>query len=383
VITGLQALALLALFAWVGLAVFRGGFWRLREWLPDAPPPVHPPAVAVLIPARNEAATIGAAVTSLLGQDYRGFVRVTVIDDESADATAAEARVGAGDGAADRLAVIAGTPPPPGWTGKLWALEQGLRSLPPADEVPYVLFTDADIVHAPDTLSRLVAKAEAESYDLVSLMVRLACAAPWERLLIPAFVFFFRMLYPFHWVNGAGRTAGAAGGCILLRRDALAHAGGLGSISAAVIDDCALAQTIKAAGGRLWLGLARDSVSLRRYTHLRGAWAMVRRSAFTQLRHSALALAATLVGLVAVYVAPPLVLITWPLHNDAAAALAAGTAWLAMAVLYFPMVRYYGLGTAHALTLPVAAAFYGAMTADSALAHWRGQGARWKGRSYP
>ncbi len=382
-ITGLEALSLFSFAVWIWLAGLRGGFWRLREWLPEGLTPTPVPAVAVLIPARNEAETVGAAVKSMLAQNYQGAVTVTVIDDESTDGTADAARDAAVGTEGERLRIITGTPPREGWTGKLWALDQGLAKLPSMHRVPYVLFIDADTVHGPETLSRLVAKAQAEGRDLVSLMVRLSCESRWERLLIPAFVFFFRMLYPFARVNGTGPVAAAAGGCVLIRREALKSSGGLGVIRGAVIDDCALAAAIKRTGGRLWLGLSRESTSLRRYAHLGEAWDMVRRSAFTQLRHSILALLVTLFGLAVVIVAPPLVFVSWPLHNDILAALVAGSAWVLMAAVYLPSIRFYGLGPAYALALPLAAALFGLMTLDSARVHWQGDGARWKDRSYP
>jgi hopene-associated glycosyltransferase HpnB len=381
----LAIVAAAALAAWIYLVLFHGGFWRADQRLPRAgalPAPARWPEIVTVIPARNEAATIGAALESLLRQDYPGRLRVVMVDDGSDDGTAAAAGAAADAlGAADRLTVLTAPPLPPGWSGKLWAVHNGLAAVP--DGTRYVLLTDADIVHGPDTVRRLVAKAESGGgFDLVSLMVRLHCASFAERLLIPAFVFFFQKLYPFPWVNDRGRrTAGAAGGCMLVRRAALARAGGIAAIRHALIDDCALAAAIKRTGP-VWLGLADDSASLRRYPGIGEIWRMVARTAYTQLRHSPLLVAGTVLGMALLYLAPPLALAAGALAGDWLAAALGGGAYALMLLAYRPTWRLYrGADPALAL-LPVAALLYTAMTVDSALQHGRGKGGAWKGRTY-
>ena len=279
----LTILAAVSLAVWLYLLFGHGGFWRADQRL-DAPGDVIGawPAVAAVVPARNEAAVIGQTLRSLLAQDYPGDLVVIVVDDESDDGTAAVAR-----GAGDRVVVVGGVARPAGWVGKTWALAQGVEAAAAAaPEARYLWFSDADIEHGPGVLRALVAKAEVRRLDLVSLMARLHCASAWERLLIPAFVFFFQMLYPFRRVNDPARaTAAAAGGCMLVRRAALAAAGGLDAIAGELIDDCALARALKP-GGPIWLGLATESRSVRPYAGLGDIWDMVARSAYTQLRHS-------------------------------------------------------------------------------------------------
>ena len=377
-IVGIAALSLLA---WIYLLGFRGGFWRLGERLdPSAPAPPSWPEVVAVVPARDEAPTIAACLESLLAQDYPGRLSVVLVDDNSGDGTGAIAsRIAEAD---RRVSVVAGSPLPAGWTGKPWALLQGVaRAAETAPDARYYFFTDADVVHPPGTLRALVAKAESDGRELVSLMVRLNCATKWERLLIPAFVFFFRMLFPFAWVNDPARaTAAAAGGCVLVRTSTLNRAGGLAAIRGTLIDDCALAHAIKRSGGRLWLGLAESSRSLRVYTRLSDVWGMVARTAYTQLRHSPLLLLATVLGMIVLHLAPPLTLAALPLHGSGPAAALAALAWLLMAAAYVPTVAYYRQPWPLAASLPVAAVLYVAMTVDSALRHWRGQGGGWKGR---
>ncbi len=376
------AAALMALAAWLYLVLFRDRFWRADQRVDRrAPAPARWPAVVAVIPARDEAAHIGSSVASLLGQDYAGPFRVVVVDDSSADGTAdAARRAAAGDA---RLEVIAGRKLAPGWTGKLWAVAQGLEHaaalLPDAR---YVLLTDADVVHAPDGLSRLVATAEGGGMDLVSLMVRLNCSHPWERLLIPAFVFFFQMLYPFPAVNDpARRLAAAAGGCMLARRDALTRIGGVKSIRDRVIDDCALAAAIKR-GGRIWLGLADDTRSLRAYDGLGGIWRMVARTAFVQLGNSLTLVAAAAIAMVLVYLAPPAAVIAGVVTGDGAALAAGAAGWALMALCYRPTLADYGEPAWRALLLPAAALLYTCMMADSARRSLIGGGNPWKGRRY-
>ncbi len=384
-------LAVLSLAAWLYLIFLRGGFWRADQRLAPAPPPEAGwPAVVALVPARDEAPLIARTMRALLAQDYAGTFAVVLIDEDSSDGTADAARTAAGDGG--RLVVVPATSLPAGWTGKLWALAQGVERA--AEELPgarYLLFSDADIEHDPEVLRGLVARAEADRLDLVSLMALLRCRAPWERLLVPAFVFFFQKLYPFPWVNDPARAAAAAaGGCVLLRRDALAAAGGLEAIGGALIDDCALARAIKHSGstsgsgvprGAIWLGLTTTTRSVRPYAGLAGIWRMVARSASTQLRHSALLLVIAVFGMVVAYLGPPVALIGGAAAGGWPGALLGAAAWLLMAAAYGPTLRLYGQSPAGALLLPAAAVLYTLMTVDSALRHWRGRGGVWKGRA--
>lgn len=347
------------------------------------------PAVVGLVPARNEADAVASTVQSLLQQDYAGRLDVILIDDHSADATAETAMAAAeAAGGAERFHPVTARPLPPGWSGKVWALAEGLAAAERiAPEAPYLWLGDADITYEPDCLRRLVTKAGRRRLDLVSLMVMLSCRSVWERLLIPAFVYFFQKLYPFAWVNDPRRrTAAAAGGCILLRRDALARVGGFASIRSALIDDCSLARRIKdtrpsdpAAGG-IWLGLTTQARSLRPYRGLSGIWRMVARTAFTQLDHSALVLAGTAVGMILTYLVPPLVVLAYPLHGDGRAALLALMAWSLMTLSMLPVLKLYDVPRAYAFALPLSAALYTAMAVDSAVRHWRGRGGPWKGR---
>jgi hopene-associated glycosyltransferase HpnB len=381
----LLAIALLSLLIWICLIVFRGGFWRSDERLaPDPAVRAAWPAVAAIVPARNEADVIAESLTSLLEQDYPGHLAVILVDDHSDDATAAVARAAAVRSRhPERFSLLPAAPLPKGWTGKLWALHQGTQA--PAARADFIWLSDADIAQPPEALRRLVAKAEDETRDLVSLMVALRCASLWERLLIPPFIYFFQKLYPFAWAKDPRKaTAAAAGGCILLRRDALARIGGLAAIRDALIDDCALAAAVKAsrpAGGNgIWLGLATEARSLRPYAGLGEIGAMVARTAYTQLHHQPLLLAGTLLGMVLTYLVPPLVLLAYPWHHQAAAALAAGLAWLLMSLSLLPTLKLYGQPAWLAPLLPLAAGLYSAMTFDSAWRHWRGVGGQWKGR---
>ena len=315
-------IALASLTAWAVLLFGRGGFWRIES--PPAPPaPAEWPEVVAVIPARDEADGIAATIRSLLTQDYPGRLTVIVVDDSSSDGTADIARAAG----SDRLTVLTGDELPRGWTGKVWAMEQGVRlAAEIAPDAAYVLFTDADIAHAPNQLAALVARAEADGLDLASVMVRLNCASLPERALIPAFVFFFRMLYPFRRVADRRSTvAGAAGGVMLARRSAIEGIGGMAALKGALIDDCSFARLIKAQGGRLWLGLAEQTRSLRVYHGWAEPWNMIARSAYDQLDHSPLLLVGTVLAMGLVFVAPPLL------------ALATGLcpAWLAWAAMTF------------------------------------------------
>ena len=321
-----------------------------------------------------------AACARCSPRTIRGPSRSLLVDDQSEDATAARANaLAAGDA---RLALVRAPARPDGWVGKMWAVHTGVaeaaRRRPDAE---YWLLTDADVEHTPGNLRRLVAKARNERLDLVSLMVRLHCERGFERLLVPAFVYFFQKLYPFPRINDPrSRTAGAAGGCMLVRADALTRAGGIEAIRGEIIDDCALGKALKARG-RIWVGLAPSEYSFRPYPRLADVWGMVARSAYTQLRHSPLLLAGAVLGLVLVYLVPPLLALGWPLHGSAATALPALAAWGLMAWTFQPTLRDYGRSRWLGLALPVAGALYLAMTVDSARRHHRGRGAEWKGRA--
>ncbi|MEM1343726.1 MAG: glycosyltransferase [Pseudomonadota bacterium] len=377
---------ILALAAWAALLLAHHGFWRADQRLVEAPaPPVWPEIVAV-IPARDEAATIAEVLGALSASTYPGRLRVIVVDDASTDATpvlvAEAARAGARP-----IHLVAGQALRPGWSGKLNALDTGIEAaVRLAPGARYLLLTDADIRHAPDTATRLVALAEARGLALVSLMARLDARGVWGRLLIPAFVFFFQKLYPFGAVNTPkSRIAGAAGGCILLSRQALEETGGIAAMASALIDDCTLAARIKTGPPRraIWLALAREeAVSLRDNRALSSIWTMVARTAFTQLRHSGLMLAGSVAGMVLVYLAGPLAVLSWPWHGQAVAAGCGALAWGLSTLAYRPTLALWGFHPAWALTLPLAALLYTAMTLDSARRHWFGRGAVWKGRSY-
>jgi hopene-associated glycosyltransferase HpnB len=381
-----------AAVVWAYLAAGHGGYWRARQWLPRSAghrEPARWPEVTAVIPARNEAAMLPAALPTLLGQDYPGTLTVLLVDDCSADGTAEVAReVGRRLGRPGRdLRVVAGQPLPAGWAGKVWAMAQGLAAAGAGGAPEYVLFTDADIAWAPGALRDLVRAAEADDRDMVSQMARLRTATEWERVIVPAFVYFFAQLYPFARVNSPrSRTAAAAGGCMLVRREALERAGGLAEIRGARIDDVALGQVIKRQRGRCWLGLSTDVVSVRPYPRLADLWQMVARSAYIQLGYSPWLLAGTVAGLLFIYVLPPAGAITGlaaglgtgPAVLTAAAGLAG---WALMSLTYLPMLRLYRLSPLRALTLPLIALLYAAMTVDSARRHYLGSGAEWKGRT--
>ncbi len=382
-------LTLLAVLAWIYLLLGRHGFWRAEPHLERCPNMIEgAPAVAVIIPARDEAPTIGTAVRSLLALDYEGRVDVIVVDDQSSDQTAAIVRALVPEAGPSRsLTLIANSDRPAGWSGKLWAIKTGLDDLDARVGTPTILLlTDADIAHDRGNLSALVQKMVNERLDLASVMVRLRHQSFWERLLIPPFIFFFQMLYPFPAVNDPqSQVAGAAGGCILLSRDALSDAGGIKAIHGDLIDDVALARSIKSrpnGEGRVWLGHADHTVSLRAYEGISSIWQMVVRTADTQLGHSLFKLAGTVAGMAVIYLLPPLAAITWPLHQEHALGISALLGWLMMIFAYRPTQKLYGGSISWALFLPIAALLYTIMTIDSARRFRLGRGGVWKGRAF-
>jgi hopene-associated glycosyltransferase HpnB len=394
------AIAAISFSIWLYLFVAHGNFWNLRPFDDDEvmhPAPSSWPTVTAVIPARNEAETIAQTIASLAQQNYPGKFSIVIVDDHSEDATAKLARESAltNPDALAQVTVLSAPLLQPGWTGKLSALNAGVvhvtreAEASAAPQTAYFWFTDADIVHAPDTLTRLVARAEQHNLDLTSLMVLLRAQTLPERFLIPPFLFFFLMLYPPAKIaNPKSQTAGAAGGCILIRRDALDRIGGLAAIRNEVIDDCALARAVKNSApatntsasipaSKIWMGLTRKSHSLRAYTTFAEIRDMIARTAFTQLRYSALLLIGTLLGLAITYLAPIALLFA----HDTATRLVALTTWLIMSLLFLPTVRFYRISTHWAATLPLAATFYAAATALSATRYWTNRGAQWKGRS--
>jgi hopene-associated glycosyltransferase HpnB len=371
----LLCLSLLSFAIWIYLLGFHGGFWRSGLALPRRAASGRARVVAI-VPARDEAESIGQCIGSLLAQKYAGELAVILVDDNSTDGTG---EIAASLDGGDRLTILRGASLEPGWSGKLWAVHQGLAQKK-VGEADYILLTDADIEHAPEHVSMLVAKAEAERLDLVSEMVRLHCATWAERALIPAFVFFFQMLYPFRWAADPKKElAGAAGGTMLIRRAALDHIEGVSRIRGRLIDDCALAQQIKNSGGRIWLGHADDTVSLRVYADWREIWAMIARTAYEQLNRSPLRLLGCILGMGVVYCAPPMLALMsqgWPRVLGLAA-------WLLMAAGFQPTLRRYRRSPLWGLALPVIALFYLAATVASALRYAAGCGGGWKNRVYP
>jgi hopene-associated glycosyltransferase HpnB len=369
----------IAIGAWIYLLLGRGFFWLARERDDrDLPPePASWPAVTAVVPARNEVDVIAHSVAGLLRQDYPGAFQVVLVDDASDDGTGEQAEAAADRlDRADRLTVLRGRPLPKGWTGKLWAISQGLEQASQRSPA-YIWITDADIAHDPATLRRLVARAESRTLLLVSLMARLQTGTWPEKLLIPAFVFFFDMLFPFAWVNDPARkVAAAAGGCMLVRRDALAAAGGIEAIRGEIIDDCALGARMKAQGP-IWLGLTQTSVSLRPYRTVAEIGRMVARSAYAQLRYSPWLLAGTLIGMSLIYLAAPVL----ALAGSGDARWLGLAAWAMMAASFQPMLRYDRLSPLWGLALPLIGALYTLFTVQSAIQVWRGRGGMWKGRS--
>ncbi|MFJ9626964.1 glycosyltransferase [Streptomyces sp. NPDC101175] len=374
--------AAVSLAAWLWLLLCQGFFWRTDVRLPARSEPDDWPSVCVVVPARDEAAVLPRSLPSLLAQDYPGRAEIFLVDDGSSDGTGALARELARTHGGLPLIVDSPGEPPAGWTGKLWAVRHGVEAAR-ARGPEYLLLTDADIAHAPDSLRELVAAARTGGFDVVSLMARLRVESVWERLVVPAFVYFFAQLYPFRRIGRKGaRTAAAAGGCVLVRADTAERARIPDAIRHAVIDDVALARAVKGGGGHIWLGLAERVDSVRPYPRLHDLWRMVSRSAYAQLRHNPLLLLGTVVGLALVYLVPPVALFVGLGTGSTGAALLGGLAWLVMAGTYLPMLRYYGQPWWLAPLLPCTALLYLFMTVDSAVQHYRGRGAAWKGRTY-
>ncbi|KYC41415.1 glycosyl transferase family 2 [Scytonema hofmannii PCC 7110] len=421
-------LSVLSLTIWIVLVSFWGQFWRCNQQFTrqETDLPMFP-SVCVVVPARNEADVLPISLRSLLTQDYPGSLSFVLVDDGSTDGTASVAfNIAQELNKSDQLKVLSAEPLPSGWTGKLWALHQGIQYTQTLKEPPdYFLLSDADIEHDALNVRSLVVKAQQENLELVSLMVKLRCEHFWEKLLIPAFVFFFQKLYPFPWVNDPTKpTAAAAGGCILISREALNEIGGIESIRTALIDDCTLAQAVKKRRlgigdkgehsilsspthhsplttppqmsspthhsplttppkkGRIWLGLTHSTYSLRPYTSLETIWNMVARTAFTQLHYSLGMLIVTLFGMILVYMVPPLCAITGAIAGNWIVAIVGLFGWLLMSYAYFPTVKFYSCSPLFAFCLSAIAFLYTLMTLDSALRHWQKRGGAWKGRVY-
>lgn len=368
-----------SLLIWFYLLLGHGRFWMVRRLVAgNFPQRTVPSSIVAIIPARNEAEVIGRSVRSLLRQSCTDALHIFIVDDNSTDGTAEAARRAAAESSAgDRLSVIAGLPLPQGWSGKLWAMQQGIEQalrLQPE----FLLLTDADIEHSPENVAMLAGIAESGGYDLVSLMVKLHCRSVAEKLLIPAFVFFFFLLYPPGWTRDPRRkTAGAAGGCMLIRPAALARAGGIAAIRQEIIDDCVLARAVKRSGGRVWLGLTEDTRSVRVYGSFAEIGRMIARTAFNQLRHSVWLLLGAVLGMLLVYVLPIALLVSGSGLLGAVGALA----YLLMIAAYLPMVRFYRLNPLWALALPLSALFYMGAAVHSAAKYWLGRGGEWKGRA--
>lgn len=397
-------LTLLSLATWIILLAFRGQFWQADQKLEASTTELAElPSVCAIIPARNEAELLPMSLRSLFLQDYPGNFSIILVDDQSTDDTGNVAKTVAQNlDKSSQLNVLSSQPLPPGWTGKLWAMEQGIRYAQTLTPQPdYFLLTDADIEHNSANIRQLISKAQQENFNLVSLMVLLRCQSFWEKLLIPAFVFFFQKLYPFRWVNDPkNTTAAAAGGCILIKRETLNSIGGISSVRHALIDDCALARAVKSRNnhkgilsrltssivpeeqGRVWLGLSSSTRSLRPYPTLSTIWDLVARTAFTQLNYSPLLLGGTFIGMTIIYMVPMISLIVGLATVKPIIAICGLITWILMAIAYYPTLRLYDRSPILAFCLPAIAFLYTLMTLDSALRYWRGQGGAWKGRVY-
>ncbi len=350
---------------WLGLAFLWHGFWRVDQRLSLVPRPLEIyPDIAIVVPARNEQETIRASVSKLLGQDYPGRFSVTVANDDSTDNT--QQILNDLKSTSKNLSVVETGQLPEGWAGKMWALHQAI-SQAEKHQPDYYWLTDADIAHQPGVLASLVSHAETGNLALVSQMVRLRCTTFWEKLLVPAFIFYFTLIYPFRAINNpASAIAGAAGGSILVRREALESIGGIEALKDAIIDDCTLGRLIKQSGREIWLGFGERSLSLRGYDQLADFWQMVQRSAYTQLHFSPLLLTVAIIGIVFSHVLPAILLCL--------------PALIVMAAIYWPTVRFHGLSPLWVLSLPIAAVLFGAMTISSALAYHLGWSNQWRNR---
>ena len=378
-------LASLSLAVWLFLLLFWGNFWRgdrrietVREVIADYP------SVCAIVPARDEAESIETSLTSLLKQDYPGKFSIVLVDDNSSDRTA-EIAVATAEklNKSERLTVVSGKPLASGWKGKLWAMQQGIVEARSQTTPEYFLLTDADIQHPTDNIKQLVAKAQSQQLDLVSLMVLLRCQSFWEKLLIPAFVFFFQKLYPFAWVNNPDRSmAAAAGGCILISNQALIEIGGIATIKNALIDDCSLAQAVKSTGKNIWFGLSETTTSLRGYDSLSVIWDTIARTAYTQLNYSPILLVGTVIGMAIVYLVAPACLIAGIFTSNWLLITISIFTWLLMTRAYLPTIELYKLSIIWAFFLPAIALLYTLMTIDSAIKYYRGKGGAWKGRTY-
>lgn len=374
----LIAAGVFSLCIWAYLVLGRGGFWRIYPAAPDLSRQGDTVRIAVIVPARNEADVVGRAVRSLLQQTGGNAIHIFLVDDASSDATAPAARAAAiAEGRDLSLTIVSGSTLPAGWSGKLWAMQQGIVQAV-ATAPDFFLFTDADIEHSPDSISTLVSIAQAGPYDMASFMVKLYCRSMAEKILIPAFVYFFFKLYPPAWIaNPRHPGAGAAGGCILIRPAALASAGGIAAIRHEVIDDCSLAAKVKGTGARLWLGASATTRSIRPYEGVSGIGRMISRSAFSQLRHSGFLLLLSIAGMAVTYLLPPALVLMG--HHRAPVTLGL-VAWFLMVLSYVPVLRLYRLSPLWAMALPLAAIFYVGATLHSAWKYWRGRGGEWKGR---
>ena len=375
----------LSLAIWLFLLLSWGDFWRAdRRIETHSEVLASYPTVCAIVPARDEAEVISTSLTSLLNQNYPGKLSIVLIDDNSSDRTVEIARNTAERlNKSQQLKIVSGKPLASGWKGKLWAMQQGIAGVRRETTPDYFLLTDADIKHPTDNIKQLVAKAQAQKLDLVSLMVLLRCQSFWEKLLVPAFVFFFQKLYPFAWVNSSDKSmAAAAGGCILISDRALTEIGGIATIKDALIDDCSLAKAVKSSGKKIWLGLSETTISLRGYDNLSVIWDTIARTAYTQLNYSPLLLVGTVIGMSIVYLATPIYLIIGIFTGNWLLIALSILTWLLMTLAYLPTIRLYKLSIVWAFCLPAIALLYTLMTIDSAIKYYRGQGGAWKGRTY-
>ncbi|NEQ78033.1 MAG: glycosyltransferase [Okeania sp. SIO2C9] len=383
---------ILNLIIWIYLLLFRGKFWLAdRRLLPISETEIRKiqywPSISAIIPARNEAKLLRTTLKSLLNQDYPGNFKIILVDDNSKDNTANVANfIAQKNDDLTKLEVISAGNLSSGWSGKLWAINQGINYAKQQTPAPdYFLFTDADIEHSSTNIRQLIIKAEQENLALVSLMVKLQCQTLTEELMIPAFVFFFQKLYPFRWVNNPqNSTAAAAGGCILIRNQVLDEIGGIEVIRNALIDDCSLATAVKqkSTNKKIWLGLTSDTKSRRSYPDLFSIWSMIVRTAFTQLNYSPLLLVATVIGMKLIYLVPSLGIILGVIFSWWEIVAIAFLARILMFLAYLPIVRFYQLSPIYAMSLPTVALIYTLITIDSAWRHLRGRGSHWKGRTY-